>query len=67
MKNPFKNEDEFIAALLKACPELWEEVPPNGKRIIHGIRLKTPAEMRASARKKNRADNAGRARQRRGA
>ena len=37
-------EDEFIAELLRLRPELRVEVLPDGKKIIHGIRLKTPAE-----------------------
>jgi hypothetical protein len=48
MKNPFRNEEEFIAALLRSHPELRVEVLPNGKKIIHGIRLKTPAGRRTT-------------------
>jgi hypothetical protein len=42
--NPFRNEDEFIAALLRRYPHLRVEVLPNGKKVVHGIKLKPPAE-----------------------
>jgi hypothetical protein len=54
MKNPFRNEDEFLAALLWLYPELRVEVLPDGRKIIHGIRLKTEHE-RAEVKKKREA------------
>jgi hypothetical protein len=42
--NPFRNEDEFIAALLRQYPHLRVEVLPNGKKIVLGIALKPPAK-----------------------
>jgi hypothetical protein len=43
MKNPFRNErneDEFLAALLRENPDLRVEVLPDGNKIVHGITLK---------------------------
>jgi hypothetical protein len=54
MKNPFRNKEEFLAALLRLHPELRVEVLPSGGKIIHGIRLKTDAELKADAKKRGR-------------
>jgi hypothetical protein len=40
----------FIAALLRKYPQLRVETLPNGEQIVHGIRLKTAEELRASQR-----------------
>jgi hypothetical protein len=54
MKPSDLTEDEFIAELLRLHPELRVEILPNGKRVIHGIRLKTPEERRAAKKNKEK-------------
>lgn len=52
MKNPYLNEDDFLAELLRLHPELRVEMLSNGERIIRGISLKTPDEMKKGSRHK---------------